>query len=568
MSIGFSWAFFPRVLVVVSLLAAPLLAHGGQYTAGQALIGLGGSSSGPRPAGISLPGTDATWQNWWEHNSEEFLDARDRKERQAEEAAQKSTAGAAPIQHSLSNLDARNLILPTLTRLLETESSTEILDAAAIAVGRIGGPPESEHLVSLMAHKNPKIREAGILAMGLVQDPRAAEVLAATLNSPLTDYDDRGLAAIALGLSGCDSARPALENRLGQRSPIKGASRAKTRQLDGCRALGLGLLANPDCVDVMAARFKKHASKDANFVPMLLTGMARLDEPRAAATALAAIKNRKNDVRRSGWILAGRSIDGDKKKETMQLIAALKKERDRHARGLACITLGRIGNEPAIKHLTRLWSRGGNRQERCFAAIGLGISGNLNAITALRGAVSKERDLALRGANAIALGIAGDAESGPVLVSILQKVGNPELRAHLIWALGMLEYKEALPVLRKIAAKARQKELVVACGLALGVIGDGEAVNLLIRLLQSSGSFAVKGAMARALGRLGDRSVVDPLLKLASNRKEPNQTRAFAVVALGLLGDKKPRNELSRISIDSNYGILGCDVLHRVLDIF
>jgi HEAT repeat protein len=478
-----------------------------------------------------------------------------------------TTSGNDLQSKPVNALDRRKVLLPALAPLL-LHTSTEIVDAAAIAIGRVGDAPEAELLVPLITHGNPKIREAAIIGLGLLRNARGAQSLVKLLQNPGTDSDDRALAAIALGLSGSHVARIALEDRLGKSSPIKGASRAKTRQLEGCRALGLGLIGDPDCIDLLTARVTKNSSRDANFEPMLLTALARLDEPATARTALRAVGHRKNDVRRSGWILAGRSVQPHETKLVKSLLKALSRERDRFARNMACIALGRIGHPSAVKVLTRLWAKGGNRDERCFAAIGLGISQDIDAVKKLRTALLKEKDLNLRGATAIALGIAGDNESGETLLKLLKTVGDPDLRSHIVWALGMLEFKEAQEELRRLMAGARKSELVMACGLALGVIGDAKALEILIGVLKSSGSITVKGAMARAIGRLGDGRASKALLALANDADQTDRTRSFAVVALGLLGDKRPRNDLSRISIDSNYALISCDALHRVLDIF
>lgn len=561
------WKWFCIAGLILAL-SAKAMAHGGQYTDGAAPLPPPGGSGAPRASGIRIPGTETTWQNWWKHNSEEFLDARDRKRLQSEETVPSTTAGSDGDQPGpVALMDRRKVFLPVLLPLL-LDPSSEVVDAAAIAIGRIGGAPEAESLAPLLSHGNPKVREAAILGMGLLRDPRGALQLIRILESTTTDYDDRGLAAIALGLSGGKGALSALKGRLGRRAPIKGASRAKTRQLEGCRALGLGLVGDPSSTDLITARLKKHSSRDANLEPMLLTALARLDEPAAAVTALRAVAHRKSDVRRSGWILAGRSVQSHETKMVRSLLSALTKEKDKFARDMAMISLGRIGSADALKRLRKIWSRGRNRQERCFAALGMGISHDADSIKMLRAALSKEKDLNLRGATAIALGIAGDQASGPELLKLLKSVGNPDLQAHLAWALGMLEFEEALEPLRTLMGQARQKELVMACGLALGIIGDGKALDVMTEILKNSGSFAVKGAMARAIGRLGDRRATQTLVSIVQDKKETHQTRAFAVVALGLLGDKRPRNDLSRVSIDSNYVLISCDVLHRVLDIF
>ena len=60
-------------------------------------------------------------------------------------------------------------------------------------------------------------------------------------------------------------------------------------------------------------------------------------------------------------------------------------------------------------------------------------------------------------------------------------------------------------------------------------------------------------AVAKALGFIGDRRSVRPLLKLLEDRGAQDLPRAFAAVALGLIGDKEPLPWNSKIAVDLNY---------------
>jgi hypothetical protein len=55
---------------------------------------------------------------------------------------------------------------------------------------------------------------------------------------------------------------------------------------------------------------------------------------------------------------------------------------------------------------------------------------------------------------------------------------------------------------------------------------------------------------------MGDRLVIEPLAALAKDQSAPDLVRAFAVVSLGIVGERSPGlPPFSRTTIDSHYGI-------------
>ena len=566
-------------LIVIALAffvtTGDLLAHGGQFNGpnnGRPTVKPRPKSS-PRSGGTTSTLTPS-WSHWWERNREEFFDVRARRIAAGDAPEEGTTPGddnteAPPIKHvDATRSEIRRLIVPVLARALR-DSSSDVRDAAAIALGRAGDVPELAALKkAALDDATVTVREGAILGMGLLETPMAEAVLVEMLESRDLGFKERGLVAIALGLSGGHRARSALEKRLGRRLPVKKAPAVKTRQLEGCRALGLGLLENEDTVPALIAAFKDGQTKDSNFHPMTLTALARRSDPQAARLVFNGLGSRDREIRRSAAILAGRVLSGNDPSHLKNLRRAYESQRDLYARAFLAISIGRLGGPAAVKTLKKYWKSERNSDVQGFVLLGLGITRDAGVVDFLEKVLKTERKVRLRGAAAIALGIIEDPASRPALRKALAKDKNPDLRAHIVTALGMLGDKDSSAKIRKILTSERGPDLLRAAGLSLALLRDEDARLLLIRHLKSSGSIQVKGAMATALGRIGDRRSIEGLIEVLTGKGETNLTRAFAAVALGLIGDKNSRTAFARISIDSNYTLMNAAALNEVLDVF
>ncbi|MCB9832203.1 MAG: HEAT repeat domain-containing protein [Planctomycetes bacterium] len=543
-------------------------AHGGSYGGpGPGGAGTPGPGPGNPRNGGTTPGTDPSWINWWDRNREEFFDVRKRRLEGSLQGENKRY-DRDDVHQLPSRDEVRDQVVPVLQGLLG-DKSADVRDAAAIALGRAGEAPVVESLAALLSDGDRSVRQAAVMGLGLVRHPMAEQILIDYMLAQDTAYKERGMAALALGFSGGDKALKALLDRLGETQPFTRLAAIKTRQVDGCRALGLGLAGAASAAGPLIQAVQKDRSKDRAFNPLALTGLAKLADPGAGSTVLAGLDARHNDDRRAAAIAAGRCLGRDDPKVLKKLLTTWKEEKDAHARYFLTISLGRIGGDEILAALRKNLDRNRNREDRAFTALALGIAGDLDSAATLLGLLEKEKDISLRGAAAIALGILGDANAAPALMKTLADTANPELRSFVITALAMLDHREALPSIRDILARsARDERLGRACGLALAVMFEADSLELMMTIMRNSGSIQVKGGMATALGRAGDRRSIEGLVKLATDGGETDLTRAFAVVALGLVADKSPSSDFARAAIDSNYAMENAEALLEVIDIF
>ncbi|MCA9319177.1 MAG: HEAT repeat domain-containing protein, partial [Planctomycetes bacterium] len=296
--------------------------------------------------------------------------------------------------------------------------------------------------------------------------------------------------------------------------------------------------------------------------------LTKVPDPAAAPIAASRLDDRKHQTRRSAAILAGYVIPASDQKAMRQFIRTVADESDQHAQNFGIISIGRLGGDDAVKWLVHALEKERHRETRAFAALALGIAKNTDSAPALREAVATEKDETLRGAAAVALGILGDRDSAETILKVLKEERNPELRADLVTALGMLEFEGATEFVRELLGEARNRRLVQACGLFLAVVNDSSSIDLMLRVMRHSGSIQVKGGMATAIGRMADRRSIEELVKLVKDGSETDQTRAFALVALGLIADQADVSAFARISIDSNYALDDAQALLEAIDIF
>jgi HEAT repeat protein len=133
------------------------------------------------------------------------------------------------------------------------------------------------------------------------------------------------------------------------------------------------------------------------------------------------------------------------------------------------------------------------------------------------------------------------APAGEVLQGVLARVEDPEARGHTLVATGLLGHGVDERELRESLNGVRyQPALLWSSAVALGLLGDNHAVETLVELLAGARSSASRAALAAALGTIGDQRAVAPLLALADDEGIPTGTKAFVVIALGLVCDRDP----------------------------
>ena len=532
-----------------------------------------GGDSFTRKPGRGSSGTER-WEFWWENNKDDYLNLRLNDHRfnpgtgsagfltgrGRKEKAIRSTRPSPPL--------IRRLALPALTAALE-ETHPDILDSSVLALARILDKNEGgkylNRMVDLLADKHPSVRQSATLALGVLGDPRAESTLYDLATDSVagrrlvggekvSDWV-RAFAALSLGYVDTPSSAERLLT-LARRTPDR------DYDLKGCAVTALGLIETEGTrekitaclcdtlVDEKTHRLIRAAAAEA---------LGRLGNPAAVSTVLEVLRSDRTDrwVRASSVIALGRLAELDHPEAVKRLMTLITKGKDRFSIDLAYIALGQMSARAAQREIAvevqtkvaRLFRNAlkgsGSNTRRPWAALGAAIQARSAEAfkgalaTRLEDAFEDESNPSCLGAYAIALGLIDAQAQRKTIANAFEKSKDPALRGYLAVALGMLKHRGSVEAIREVVSNpGTSPTLRLQAATSLGLMGDPQAVGLLVETLAKYETLSVASSVVSALGLIGDRSAVEPLARILSDPKRGDLTRAFAAVALGLLGEK------------------------------
>jgi len=556
--------------------------------------------NGPRTGGRGNYGRRSTndgdrWERWWAGQRELYL-----TRRHGVSLTPRTLAGSTGTPSGAPDL--RATILPILASALRDPSS-DVADSAAIALGRCVRAEESGPivpvLVSSLRHPDRQVEDAAALALGILG---GTEVI-----RPLTELaldDDAGRshcrsggpidmllrsqAALALGLTRTpESLAPLTRLALAGDTP---------RELAASAVLALGLAHDAaPAVAVSLVKLLDDRALDREVRAQVPIALARLPGT-AARAALPKLVQLLGDrmtsdvLARSSAIALGRIATVEDGEVVDLLMIVTKQDEDFATRQFALLALGRLHERArdstdrsaltaevtarrtaAVQaFLVEQLHRPTHKSLAPYAALALGMFARGDATfegaaaspalaasrKALADAFGDEADPSVAGAVAIALGLSGATDSAPLLLRELAQTANPTLRGHLAVALGLLREPAAKEPLAKLLADPAlppAARIDVARGLAM--VGDADLEERLLALLRQSGDTPSAIAYSKALGLVGSERAVASLAALTTDRTAPALQRAFAVVALGLIGEKTALPWNVPYLIDANYTV-------------
>jgi HEAT repeat protein len=483
------------------------------------------------------------WDVWWSANREDFL-------RWRAEPAGESDAGRV---RRLTPAETRDQIVPVLVAALG-DGDASVRDAAALALGRCGGPSEVATLARALDDRNRLVVAAAILGLGLLSQPGADQLLATKLADPAVSARDRGLAAIALGLSGGETARKPLFDGLGSRRPTS---------VEACRMLGGALWAGADRPEPRTDRTPLAASllQRALDNPVMTSGtvrnigvaaLAKVRDPGSLQFVMTALASPDAEVRAAAAVAAGRVVRADDARSVRAVIAALRVEATPWPRDMMRIALGRIGGPDAVQQLVKDLDQP-ESAERGFVMLALGIAGALEIAPRFRDELFSNTRERLKAALAIALGLMNDAAADRLVERlILDGNSNAEVAQHALSFFALRRARDSAPFLVRILETTHVPCVQESAAIALGAMGAVDAQPALVKLLLG-GPDGVKPSAALALGRMGHRGALDALLAAAIGDGVAGTTRTAAIAGLGILAQRDDASMLARASIDSVY---------------
>jgi HEAT repeat protein len=576
-------------LAVPLLLAAPALAHGGEYRGpgnpgpGLPIPGVPGGGGGPgQPTpGPGTPTTGATqvindetgWQLWWSFNQDEFLQIGGAgliaaKSRDDDYLMNRTSVPVDLLQPA--DVDVRDRIVPALARMLARESSRDIQSACAVALGKIGmdapGFDLEQALAALVARDDQEVRESGVLALGMSGRAKALPLLLGLLRDDAVGRKlagratvgdrTRAFAAFGLGLLARHSDDPALKLQI--RDALWELLQSKDEQGRDLRSAvvnGLGILV----ADPEASLHKRLAWETAErLLEWYGRDLGRGDEAVQAHAPVAigrllgrgdgqihirckevfageftAAKRRSNPILRSASLALGMlCLPRDVCARDGVFLEALRRfwtdGSDRLARNLAAIALGRVGGAENRAWLLETYARASRNVEQPWLAIALGLC-------AARAAKEGVPDEALA---RLLLGEIGGAT-------------KPEGQSALAVAIGLTGCRLAAPtLLRHLKDEEREEMLAGYFAVGLALLGDPASATPLIAVMERSKRrpfLLLQSAIA--LGRIGDRRANERLLVMLKASESAVVLGGIAN-AIGQIGDRRAIDPLIELSQD------------------
>jgi HEAT repeat protein len=275
-----------------SLLLASVLSLVSGAASAQALL-----ASDPVPAGTDYYGD---WMMWWSTNREEYLCRTD------------PAATSRPVDSEnlkpVSGDSCRAQIIPALVHALK-DSEKQIREAAAIALGTCGDAQDVATLAKVLGDRDRVVAEAAALGLGMLRTPEAETILGKLIADQATYERKRGIAALALGLSGGDGAQKPLFDGLGS---------DKSEKYEACRMIGACLWSGGDIGDPRSERCAlasnavvkalKGQEKRRKLVSFGAAAFSKSRDGAAKQFVLAMLNEPRFDVRAAAAISAGRVI--------------------------------------------------------------------------------------------------------------------------------------------------------------------------------------------------------------------------------------------------------------------
>lgn len=559
-------------VVLLPCLAGTALAHGGSYR-GPANGGGGPGAGGIDPTAGDKSASATRWESWWSTNKEYFLRFKDEFRARAGTTTPSAGAPADTVDPDAQEEDTgaeaeskaeREFRLRVLLHALDDESA-EVRASAAIALGKLDLPDARLPLLEALTKDGSTIvRDAVVIALGLLGDPADADTLIERLRHPETPQQRRCFCAFSLGLLGGDEARTALEAYV-----MKGVADREREKRSGFERLasavvGLGLCGDDESRDVLRLVMVSDRYPDA-LRPYVMLSMGRLQDRGAAEVLVRELVGAdRSDFRRAAAVALGKLGAADDPLVVEALMGAVQHDADPITRHFAALALGQI-DSLELRDALRDLLRRGDARARPFAALALAQLHDTGSLPLLRKALSRSNDSSERGALSLALGLLGDEESVEVIRSHVRPFVDPWLQGYSALALGLMDDLAARDRLWERLDDTRDTDLQTNLSLALGMLGDARLPGHLIEKATGRlNSFTPNAAMV--IGLLRIRRAQPALVRCFYDERKDENQRAFCIVALGMMWDRSDKPRLSRFAIGHDHS-LTLDPLREVLSI-
>jgi HEAT repeat protein len=541
-------------LVLLLLAAAPAFAHGGRFR------GQGGGVPPGLPTQPTAPdssgGATHTWLTWWGYNQYKYTDFR---RRQAERRGPVTPGDDGRVEtdpHAWRG-EVRGRLTPVLLEALK-DPDEEVRTAAAIALGKWRAAVAIPDLQRVHEKDDIRqVRESALLGLSLMRDGSLRPYLERVASDGERKLRERGFALLGLGLLGDAESRAYL---LGLLTPDDKKAQALLPDIVSDRREFL-------CAAVASLTQAKGADLAAEFLRIALDD--RLDEQirayavsalgkteaRACLPHVLDLLDSENDqLRRSAALSLGRiatRMDGDAIDRIGKCAGG---DRDRIVRHFATLSLGMIGGPRAFQLLQKHHD-GANKEARGFFLVAYGLTREPGAGEILATVMKGEADPMMAAAAALALGLLEDQARAPEIREAFGHAKAWTLMQTCMLSLALLDDQPSADRIHEVLVERRQPEVRTAAAVAYALLRQWSALPALMGILRNEKSIVTLTTISQVMGFLASEKAVEPLLALYQDKDLQRQARAFALVAIGALGDPEEMPLLVRLAFDLNYMI-------------
>ncbi|MBL8897889.1 MAG: hypothetical protein JNM84_09680 [Planctomycetes bacterium] len=569
-------------------------------------------SSGPSTGPTTNPGLDisaplTSWNFWWEFNRERFLNLK-RKISAVQPATESDDFYLGIVNKSAKDVigvpreTVEAQILPAIRAVLKDKSRMrDEVSSALVAIAKFGLEPEQtvKDIQSFLSESDQEISETAAVALGILADPAGIDALR---NLMLDNAEGRKLvgknqvplrtqafASYGLGLIGYRLEGEAQAELLrGITDTLVERFKTDSSAVQDIRIACLSAMSllplteervSAIAKDVLVPFLTDERTKNIDLirahVPTTLARWARRLPANSALSkewtevCLRALDNKKENAWiRQSLVLALGLLSHEGHETYDKVLKALKANekdgKDEQERFYTGVAIGQVGGEEAVKHLRKVLKDGANLA-RPWAALGLGVhayemreKGGLAAAAEigeeLVNLVAKDKDAARKGAYVIALGLMKHQAGRDKILAELKETNVEAYKGYTGISLGLMEAPDVMDAIREEVRKSKRRpeQLQPLC-IGLGLLGDKDIVPELVDMMKEAKTTSVYAALSQALGFIGDARSIDPLVQLVNSKDLTAEARAFAIVALGIVGDKEEYPWNTKIAENMNY---------------
>jgi len=556
---------FPAAAVAVLFLSGIAWGHGGSFR------GPGGGVPPSLPPGLPQQPTSPprtghgthTWQTWWGYNQFKVIDFRRRqKERRGPVTGEGEAKGP-----DAWRIELRERVVPVMREALKDDDK-EVRTAAAVALGKYRTTAAIEDLKTLYRTDNvDEVREAALQGLLLMGDPGLFDFFETILRDQGETLRLRGFAMMGMGRIGDAKSREYLQDFFDPKDARQQAlvpkSTGDTRQFLIAALVGLQMTGDPTLGETFL-RFARDKRFDEDVRAYAVNCIGKVRAKDRLPDVLSLLRDESDQIRRSAAVAVGVLAEREDPAAVKALSPAMSKDKDKVVRHFATISLGQVGGEEAFSRLKRYY-RYADKEERGFFHLGFAFSGHPEAAAILEKHLDAA-DADEAAAAVLGFGILGDAAKAPLLRKVLDESKSWVLLQSSVIALGMLDDKVSVPAIETILVNKTQPAVRTAAAIAYALLRQHEAVKLFSELLRDADTVFMRNAIAQVMGRLANPAAAEPVLAIYKDATVQRQTRAYALVALGMLADTADFPVFPELAFDTNY-FVRCDPFDIVVTI-